>query len=193
MNLSAMKKILFFSILTAIFFPAQSQLTKNNWLVGGTGKLYSYTSTYNSVEVNKTSRHTQIDASSNIGYFVIDKLALGLRPTFTSIKGKVSNREGSTLTTNVQRYWLGPFARFYFLDPEKQFNILTDIGYQFGILNAGGMHEKLSTFSALAGPVIFINSSLGLEVLIGYSSNMENGEYKKGIQIGLGLQIHLEK
>lgn len=166
--------------------------------MGGSGNLYSYESKYSSEGIFLVSDYTEIDLSASIGYFVIDKLAFGFRPTFTSIKGKVSNRLGSVGVTNAQQYWIGPFGRYYFLNPEKQFNILVDISNQFGITNAGGQGGKLNTFSALAGPVIFINSSLGLEFLVGYKSVRHDLEYyekwiNQGLHFGIGLQIHLEK
>ncbi len=50
----------------------------------------------------------------------------------------------------------------------------------------------------MAGPVIFFNTSVGLEFLLGYSSSIEDikDRYKnsiQGFQIGIGFQIHLEK
>lgn len=164
-------------------------------MVGGTGKFYSYNSTLSSVNNRIEFNYTQIDLSPSIGYFILDKLAVGVRPTFSFIKGKYS---AGTISTNVQRYWIGPFGRYYFLNLEKQFNIVTDMSYQVGIFNAGGQKGNLSTFSALAGPVLYFNSSVGLEFLLGYSYNKEDveratKEIKKGIQISVGFQIHLEK
>lgn len=190
-----MKKI-FVPFLTFIFiYSAKSQITKGNWLVGGTGKFYSYTSTYTSATYSNEASYTQIDLSPNIGYFVADKLAFGLRPTFSSIKGEVTTTGG--LSTNVQRYWIGPFGRYYFMKPDKQINILTDVSYQYGFF--GGISKgKLNTFSAMVGPVVYFNSSVGIEFLLGYSASAEDVEgYQKetrnGFQIGIGLQIHLEK
>jgi hypothetical protein len=108
---------LLFLLLVTSFFTAHSQLDQGTWLAGGTGKFYSYTSDYSSAAYSNTAKYTQIDLSPNIGYFIIDKLAFGLKPTFSSIKGKVTTIGG--LSTNVQRYWIGPFARYYFLDAEK--------------------------------------------------------------------------
>lgn len=194
-NRLIMKKI-FVSFLTFIFiYSAKSQITKGNWLVGGTGKFYSYTSTYTSATYSNEASYTQIDLSPNIGYFVADKLAFGLRPTFSSIKGEVTTTGG--LSTNVQRYWIGPFGRYYFMKPDKQINILTDVSYQYGFF--GGISKgKLNTFSAMVGPVVYFNSSVGIEFLLGYSASAEDvegyqKETKNGFQIGIGFQIHLEK
>jgi hypothetical protein len=59
---------------------------------------------------------------------------------------------------------------------------------------------SINTFSASAGPVIYFNSSVGMEFLLGYYSRKEviqqNGDiinHQKGFQIGIGFQIHLEK
>ncbi len=55
----------------------------------------------------------------------------------------------------------------------------------------------------MAGPEIFFNSTAGLEILLGYrqniisienslpESNLKNN--KKGFQISIGFQLHLEK
>ena len=191
-----MKQLVLLFSFSTCFLTAQSQLTKGIWLAGGTGKFYSYTSTYSSAAYSNEASYTQIDLSPDIGYFVVDKLAFGLRPTFSSIKGKVTTPGGGS--TNVQRYWLGPFGRYYFLNADNQTNIVADVSYQYGLFNAGGQKGDLRTFSALAGPVVFFNSSIGLEFLLGYSYSKEdveksNKEIRKGFQIAVGFQIHLEK
>lgn len=184
-------------IILTIFLikAANGQITKGNWLLGGTGNFYTYTATYTSPDYSNEASYTQINLSPNIGYFVADKLAFGVRPTFSSIKGEVTTPGGGR--TNTQRYWIGPFARYYFMKPDKQVNILTDISYQYGFYG-GGPEGKLSTFSAMVGPVVYFNSSVGMEFLLGYSSSLEDvesfqKETKKGFQIGIGFQIHLEK
>lgn len=191
-----MQKFFCSIIVILSFFVSHSQLTKGNWLVGGNGKFYSYKSQYSSASYSSEASYTQIDLSPNIGYFVADKLAFGVRPTFSSIKGEVTTIGGGI--TNVQRYWFGPFGRYYFLEATGKTNLVTDVSYQFGLFNAGGQKGDLRQFSALAGPVIFFNSSVGLEFLLGYSYSKEDVEMaskqiNKGFQIALGFQIHLEK
>ena len=96
---------------------AKSQLTKGTWVVGGTGKFYANNNSINSSTYNVDAKYTEISISPSVGYFIIDKLVLGLRPTFSSLKGKVTSSGG--LSTNVQRYWVGPFGRYYLLEKEK--------------------------------------------------------------------------
>lgn len=189
-------KYLFTTLVSLLLFlVSKSQLKQGTWLAGGTGKFYSYTAQYSSATYNTESRYTQIDLSPNVGYFVADKLAFGIRPTFSSINGKVTTTGG--LSTNVQRYWIGPFGRYYFLEAGKQANIVTEVSYQTGFF--GGISKgSLSNLSAMAGPVIFFNSSVGLEFLLGYSRTKEDvegyqKEIRQGLQITVGFQIHLEK
>jgi hypothetical protein len=194
-KLTTSKRLFISFVLTILSNSIYSQLTKGNWLVGGTGKFYDYKSEYSSATYSNEAEYTQIDISPNIGYFVAEKLAFGLRPTFSSVKGKVTTVGGGS--TNVQRYWIGPFGRYYFLAAEKQANIVTDVSYQFGFYG-GLLKGRLSTFSALVGPVIYFNSSVGLEFLLGYAYSKEDAdqgskEIRKGFQISLGFQIHLEQ
>jgi hypothetical protein len=189
-------KLSFLLFLIAFTTNSFSQLTKNTWLVGGNAKFYSYNSEYSSPTYNSTAKYTQIDLSAPIGYFVADKVAFGIKPTFSSTKGKVTSPGG--LSTNVQRYWIGPYGRYYLLNKEQPYNIVTEAGYQFGFFGGGLLKGNLSTFSASAGPVIYFNTTVGIEFLLGYSyirEDVENyqKEVRKGFQIAVGFQIHLEK
>lgn len=188
----------FFTLLLSltVMTQAKAQLDRGIWLAGGTGKFYWYNSQLTGAAFATEASYTQIDLAPSVGFFLLDKFAAGIRPTFSSIKGEVTSTGG--LSTNVQRYWLGPFARYYVLTKEKPFNIVTDVAYQWGLFNAGGERGKLNTFSAMAGPVIFFNSSVGLEVLLGYHQTLEDvptgiKEVRRGFQIGVGFQIHLER
>jgi hypothetical protein len=186
------------SILFALSFflirqNVNAQLSTGTWLVGGAGKFYSYSDVISSATNNVDGKFTQVDLSIGVGYFPLDKLAVGLRPSFYSYKGEVS----AFGTTNQQRYWIGPFARYYFLDDGSPNNVLVDASFQLGFYG-GAPTGQLRTFSAAAGPVIFFNSSVGLEILFGYaySKDEQKGastEIRKGFQIGAGFQFHLEK
>ncbi len=200
---SIMKKMILSFLLFASALTAKSQLEKNTWLVGGSAYFYlskrDYTSSVTS-NGNGYSKELNLTMSPNIGYFLIDKLAVGVRPYFSWGKGEFfpSDPTSSGGSSDSKRYGIGPIARYYFLDKEKQFNILTDISYQFGEWNAGGQKGKLSNFSFTAGPVIYFNSSIGLEFLLGYNSQSEvlkaySKNSSKGFQTSIGFQIHLIK
>lgn len=180
-----MKGILI-SIITLFFLGAKAQITKKNWLVGGKA-------TFSSLKSSSTAyvqfKQTNVQISPLVGYFVIDKLAFGLKPSFTYGSNNIANT--STVIS------VGPLARYYWLDPEKIFNLFTEIDYAYGS-NTGkgqGKGQHLNIFSFSAGPVIYFNNSVGLEFSIGYATTKvvdfigRNNE----IKIGLGFQIHLEK
>lgn len=181
------------------FLNANSQLTKGNWLLGGNGSLYSgkntFTSTVNSIEVEAIN----ISINPSIGYFLSDKLVLGIRPGFTKNKAELIPI-GTGANTNENRLNFGPFARYYFLNTDKQFNLLADISYQYGLYWFTPTKGNRHTFSASAGTVVFFNSSIGLEFLIGYHSEKESRKdgissisKQQGLQMIVGFQLYLEK
>ncbi len=175
-----------------ISYTATSQLTKGTWLVGGSGQLYLYNQNYLTSAYSTQYKYVNIDISASTGYFVADKLVLGLRPYVNYLKGK--NFAGSI--TGSGRYGIGPFSRYYFLQEEKSFNILVDASYLFGVADLFGPNGKLNIFSVATGPVIFFNSSIGLEFLLGYTAKTEEipNDYKdvrNGFQVSIGFQFHL--
>lgn len=194
-----MKSLLFVAFIP-LAFQSFGQLTKGNWLIGGAGSFYNYNEDYRTPTSNITSRWTSIDLSASVGYFFIEKFSAGVRPYFSSLKGE-SSGGGST---NYYRLAIGPFARYYLLQTEKQFNLLADVSYQLGVNKfLGALHEqgKFNTFSIMAGPEIFFNTVAGIEILLGYTQkiisieNSPNESYsnKKGLQLSIGLTLHLEK
>jgi len=192
-----MKKIYFSFFFSMFLFSAQAQLTKATWLVGGTGNFLSSKNTYTSPDYFSSSDRIDVNVSPNIGYFIADKFAVGLRPNFSKSKGVVDGSGGGN--TNENRLEFGPFVRYYFLQTDKQYNILTDLSYQYGLYWFTPTKGNINTLSASAGTVVFFNSSVGLEFLLGYYSRKEikqqNPDFvtdKKGFQMGVGFQIHLE-
>ncbi len=182
------------------WFSASAQLEKGTWLLGGTGSFYSYSGSYTYMypsAITLPSEYTDISVSGTVGYFVADKLALGLRPSFSSFKGVVLPPGAGT--TNTKRYTIGPFGRYYILNMEKPLNLVADVSYQFGIIDTPtppGQSGKISSFSFLAGPVFYFNSSAGLEFLLGYKRFAENleetySDKRKGFYISIGFQFHL--
>ena len=183
---------LFLILVTKLSF---GQLDKGVYLVGGTGNLLSSKYEYSTPTLSFSSDRLNIGIAPYIGYFVADKLALGLRLNYSKNREKVN----SGLFTNVNRYSLGPSLRYYFLDKENRYNLLTEINYQYGLFRFKPTKGNSNTFNALVGPVIYLNTSVGLEFLVGYYSTTETIENvpstskQNGLQLSIGFQIHLEK
>ncbi len=193
-----MKKLIISYLFILFCLAANSQITKGYWLIGGSGKFDSYNQKTILGTLNTEWNYTNIDISPSVGYFLKDRVAFGVRSTFSSIKG-ADVRGG--IRQDEYTFWIGPFSRYYFFKPGKQVNILTDISYQIGTSNVIYDKNKLQKFSAMVGPAIYLNNSVGLEFLLGYNSSLEKfagggmGEKysKKGFQVEVGLQIHLKK
>lgn len=86
------------------------------------------------------------------------------------------------------------------MESEKQTNILVEASYQTGIIREIGDTKGTSNnFSISAGPVLYFNSSVGIEFLLGYATDIEKysskvqKEKRSGFQFSIGLQIHLIK
>ena len=180
---------------------AKCQLDKGIWLVGGSGSFQSYKRDYQIPPNSVQYKATNISLSPSVAYFIIDKLALGVRPSYSQIKeegvsstGNISGGKG-----NFSSIEIGAFGRWYFLNKENNYNILSDISYNYGFQsNFGSNTGQSNSFKFLAGPEFYFNSSIGIELLLGYSStqilnNDGTSNLNKGFLTTIGFQIHLEK
>jgi hypothetical protein len=167
-------------------FTTNAQITKGNWMVGGSGSYINYSIKSSANGNTIDSNNSQLLISPTIGYFVANNFACGLSSNF-GISMPETGRHSTT-------YGIGPFARYYFLKPEKMINILTQVGYYYGISND---ESKTNNVDFKAGPVVFFNKSVGLEFTINYSiSKYSDSSYNSTsriLNIGVGFQIHLEK
>ena len=104
---------------------------------------------------------------------------------------------------SATQFIVGPFSRYYFLEKDKQFNILLDAAYLFGtnsypLANTG--KGVINELSISAGLEAFFNTTVGVEFLVGYKSKYEDikgitgySDKKNGVNVSIGFQIHLEK
>lgn len=204
-------KIKFIILSLLVTFCSYAQLDKKTWLVGGTGSFNSYKqddsfTRQDGEYIKIRSDVNEFEFSPKVGLFIIDKLAVGLSSSFTSSKSKykVISVNAYSGSSNEYRFLAGPFVRYYFLKKEKPFNILLEANYQLGNLSLytdlPDDKASVNRFTFLAGPEIFFNSLVGMEVLLGYkmyNRKMNNPTYPSykdnGFQAAIGFQIHLEK
>ena len=113
-----MKSLFFLFAFACYASTAAAQLTKGHWLVGGNGEFHIGSSmTTFSPSISTQSHYTEINVSANVGYFIMNKLAFGLKPSF-SYGNSIS--DGGTITGGIGKiYLLGPFGRYYLLDKKK--------------------------------------------------------------------------
>lgn len=178
---------------------ASAQLDKGVWLVGGTGSLLASKVEYTipAMSYAYSADKLNISISPNIGYFLMDKFALGIKSSYNKDKSEVNDGGYS----NENRFSLGPFARYYFLEKDKQYNILSALSYQYGFYWIKPSKGNSNTFNVAAGSAVYFNNSVGLEFLVGYYSTKEtvrigdnnNIVKQNGMQMSIGFQIHLQK
>lgn len=185
-----MKKVfVLISVLAAFTGFVNGQITKGNWIVGGTVS-YSYIN-YKSENFAPPHSAYALKIMPNTGYFIKDKLCTGIRVAISKTGSKSS---GTSTFSKYTDFNIGPFARYYMLSSEKNINFLAEANYLYGFEGAKAGHTSKNTFVFSAGPVVYFNTSVGLEFLVSYST-YKFSEVKGSngiIQIALGVQVHLQ-
>ncbi|WP_139173969.1 hypothetical protein [Hydrobacter penzbergensis] len=189
-----MKKQLVLSLaFCLLFFFTKAQLDKKTWLVGGN---FSFSASTNSSTNHVRTNLFQI--APNVGYFLWDKLVAGIKLDITLQRDGYPTST-TTLHVNNNHFLYGLFTRYYLLNKEKQVNVLVEGNYAFGSNKASGYYPisdaKINKYSFFAGPVIYLNSNVGVEMVVGYFNYRDTKAEAttSGFQTNIGLQIHLMK
>jgi len=189
-----MKSCLVLLFVTLFYSVAFSQISKNQWLIGGSGSFF--TQKYSDI-YDYEGKGLGITLSPGIGYFPVNNLAAGLRTFFgyDHSKGKYATGEGGFKQTSWHTQ-LGPFVRYYFLPAARKMNLLADASYYTGLIHTnnslGKSKSTVHGYAFSAGPVWFINPATALEVTLDYSKD-HTPVNTSGMAINIGLQIHLGK
>ena len=175
------KNILILSILLFTTICANSQITKGNWMVGGSG---DYTNETVTSDTGNKTKYKVITIKPNVGYFIMDKFAIG---------GTLNYMNQGSFNT----YGIGLFSRYYFLEPEKIFNLYAQIHYDYDI-NVSDVTFTSRTrytqfYGAIMGLEVFLNNSVGLEFSLQYEKGILNDANSETFKAVIGFQIHLER
>lgn len=180
-------------LITVLLFATatNAQITKGNWMVGGSGSFsYADTKPKNSnssgTNINYSDSGTySITLEPNIGYFIKDKLAIGMKISIIN-----SFIEFKTLNPDDSYISISPNFRYYFLDVDKTYNVFVEPSFNYYTNNSLG---NASGFGLKSGLAIFLNSSVAIEPSLNYVYN-ESSEFKRNnVFLGIGIQVHLEK
>lgn len=175
-----MKKILSICLLAFLANAASAQISRGQFLLGGN---LTYSSKTQEMPVGDDITTTTISAAPGIGYFFVNKLALGGRFSYTANKYTSGKNE---------KYVAAPFLRYYLLNKYSRFNFFLDGSYTVGQYKSGTVERKIEGYGVMGGPVVFLGSNVGLEFTVSYlADKMEGGNWFKTVQGGVGLQIHL--
>lgn len=186
-----MKLIIF--ILMFCSTTLHAQLQPGQFLVGGSASFRH--EKVDGGNVNSSKDNTLI-VSPAIGVFVFKKFATGLNVAFTKFRSiPVSNDQGFVSTSGLS---VSPFVRYYILNENKPFNLLTQLSYDYtAYLDKVERGYRVSDdgdgFTISAGPAIFLSRHVALEFLIGYRSASRPAELgdERSVVSSVGLQIYL--
>ena len=185
-------------------FSLCAQINKNQWLVGG-----SVIAQYQTNSENDNSEK-EIRLPLNVGYFVANKLAVGIRGqyhltstysafTYSDFAGNIIY--ASSIKQREEEFSVGPFIRYYILPKTKPFNVYVEVGYAYGnnkldidlTQSNVSFVTKASTYNINIAPVFFINKHTSMEFILAYYMQQPEGSSitYNNFLLGLGLQIHL--
>jgi len=173
-------KLITKTTISAVLLISMAQLIsaqtvgKAAWMLGGS---VGFSSTKLKDAENST---TQIYLTPNVGYFIMDDLAIGLDVAFYS---------ESTDGDSQSNFGFGPYARYYFTDP-----FFIQAGYAF---NASPFDSQLfqsgggSTFQASVGYSLFLGNNVAIEpsIFINIYSEDDDSVFNSFTQFGLNVGI----
>jgi hypothetical protein len=192
-----MKRLIPLSLCAFFVTNSYSQLSKGNWLVGGSIS-YSKENSRGTDAVDSKGRN--IDISGNVGYFIVSKFAAGIRLNSFFSKQNYPQIDGTYSANTQNNLGIGPFVRYYFLKEDNTINIFSDEGIIYSALTVKTPNTEKSHFNSFqyylsGGAVVFLNSSVGIELVLSYYNTKAIKYDSKGesFQFKVGLQFHLEK
>jgi hypothetical protein len=176
-----MKKVILAAFLLVCSNAIFAQINQGQWMVGGN---IGFTSSKFGEDDN--DKVSVFEINPNAGYFVIDKLAAGLRLGYSSIK--VKSADDAFVDWSI-----APFVRYYFLDAAQRVNVFADGSYGFGKTGADDK-ESYNFFQIMAGPAVFLTPNTALEFTVSYKSeggDLYPDDRASHFGFNIGFQVHL--
>jgi len=201
-----MKRSLIFTncLLFSVFYiqSVNGQIQKGNWLVGGSGG-FSFdnqnTSNFptNNGSSSVNSKTSTFLLNSNIGYFIKDKLVIGVNPNLHLWNSKLNYTNYPNLNNNSNSkgssIGLGLFTRYYLLNNNQNYNFIGEVSYGLDKFTDEDTYLKKTSISI--GPVLFLNKNTSLDFLLNYTNSSKNYPNNKIgndiISFNVGFQIYL--
>ena len=193
-----------FCLLCSLFFikSVNGQTQKGNWLVGGSGgfsfdnqNTSNFPTNYGSSSVN--SKTSTFLLNSNIGYFIKDRLVIGVNPSLHLWNSKLNytNYPNLNISSNSKgsSIGLGLFTRYYLLNNNQNYNFIGEVSYGLDKFTDEDIYLKKTSISI--GPVLFLNKNTSLDFLLNYTNSSKNYPNNKIgndiISFNVGFQIYL--
>lgn len=194
-----MKKLMFAGAL-ALFASMNAQMEKGSWIVSGktgigfTSANTKYTAQGQTVDGPKVS---SFEITPSVGYFAANNLAIGVDLGLKSTKTTFKNSNlGINMEEKNSMFSVMPTATYYFATASKVRPYL-GAGVGYGSLTSEDIFNNNETtkggllWGAKGGFVYLLNSSIGLDLGVGYQSfttkETEQGVEVKTIADGIGV------
>jgi hypothetical protein len=191
-----MKCVFFISVLLNSILCC-GQIVKHNWLVGGNLNYSSYETNENGVVAYKAKR---LEGTANVGYFLLNKVASGLQVNDVFGKSYYKEPNGNFSGVAQNKISFGPFARYYFLNLSNRVNLIGEGSFCYGVFTTSptqGANNSQNSFqySFFGGPVVFLNSSVAMELMLGFTrdKSLDKDVFANTIKVKVGFQFYFEK
>ena len=184
-----MHRVLLMCITMLAITAVNAQTQKGSFLVGGTASIQS-------TKGASPGNSSTISVAPQVGYFLVDNLAVGITPSITYSWRRNDN------TTNTG---IGPFVRYYF--PFGKFAIFPELKASFGTYKAKGSYEdpytgatihetnksKSHQYSGGVGFVWFAAENVGLEAILSYNKSENAGIKNELVAMRFGIQFYISR
>lgn len=195
-----MKKVLLFGAV-ALFGTMSAQTEKGSWVIGGSTTLgFNNVSTKYS-EGNQSYKDPKVSTftiTPSVGYFVVDKFAVGLDLGYTSITSKDEDYKVSVSTTSII-----PTGTYYFRNAS---NLIPYLGAGVGYSSVKETEDRESytvdglSWKAKGGLIYLVNQNIGVDLGLGFNQFVnketeDDYEYKTTIStfgVNVGFTIFLK-
>lgn len=174
------KSILFAIILVLASNAGFAQLTKGNILLAGSSNARISAVSSGTGGNNTTFASTIISVSPQVGYFIAERLPVGLYFEFQH-----ENQYKYQINNSLE---IGPFVRYYLSKSQRLIPFL-DGKLGFGSTSSKskygdyGTTSKLFSASLGLGATYLLNRHVGLDISMGYNYNRRNIKSTYGSQI----------
>ncbi|MFN8247249.1 MAG: outer membrane beta-barrel protein [Ferruginibacter sp.] len=171
------KSLLVMAMICLVFTASNAQTSKGSWLVGG-GISFSSSKTGD-------FKQTDFAFTPGAGYFFANNFAAGATVGFAS-----SKEEGEDAAT---LFSFNPFLRYYFVELGPKAKLFGNGSFGFGSAKISGESESFTAWEISAGPAIFLNPHVALEIAVAYGSTKfkDADDATNTFGAKVGLQIHL--
>ncbi len=200
------KRVSVLFYLLFICITVNSQITKGNWLIGGSVNFNSTKENSEAIAIRKNSVSTLF--SGNVGYFIANNLVSGIKINYLYSFQKYAPAQDSSYHQFKDQFLeVGPFVRYYFLNTNnnKRINIFSELNYNYGFNWEKTYFENKNYYyyfnskriTPLMGCAVYFNENIAIEFTFGYTFyNYKSyvnslSIYTNSIITGIGFQCHL--